>query len=211
MFSVSFIAVILQVVSCMFSLLSLAWSPVAYRRAQRSLDKSIVRPVFGLNVEWLRMVGRMVLEFLSHMFIIAARVLSLALFASRFMFWVILVCVVHFMVTLAWLQPQITVSCRQGEPQEGRQQGNIKDLALKVGMAFLYIICDLDLPAGHTRRRYAFYYCIVYIENTIMILMWFIHTDETTLLTLLALVVVRVSFLIAAALKVTYYDVYNDV
>lgn len=139
----------------------------------------------------------MALQFFWHMFIIAARVLALALFASLFTFWVAVLGVAHGIMMLMWILWQSTDFCHGKKCQE---------FFFNVTIAAVYVFAYLNLQDGHTRLRYVFYYCIIYLENCIMIMVWYMfsHT-ETTWYTPLSIVVVLVGFLIGVVLQVLYY------
>ena len=185
-----FHTVIGQVVSCMASLFSVSWSMVAYHRALRlSLDDK-------RNMTF----GGMALQFFWHSFIIAARVLILALFAARFSFWVAVVVGAHWVVMLIWILYQDTRFCLN----------RCQEFWFNIVIACVYVFTYLNLIEGHTRLRYILYYCIVYFENFVMVITWYMfeHTEATALMPA-AITVVLGGFLIGILFQVIYYTCFH--
>ena len=184
---VPFSSVIGQTLGCLTSLCSLAWSLVSYQRALRmSLDEKA-------NLSYTALV----LMFFWHVFIIASRVLALALFAAQFTFWVAVLAGAHFFIMLLWILWQRTQFCGGHRCQE---------FFFNVTIAAMYIFTYLNLQEGHTRLSYIFYYATVYFENCIMILTWYMfsHTELTWSVPC-AIVLVVVGFLIGVTFQLIYY------
>lgn len=45
---------------------------------------------------------------------------------------------------------------------------------------FIYIFCFLNLKDGSSRRRLAVYYIVSMVENTVLVILWFLYESETS-------------------------------
>lgn len=45
---------------------------------------------------------------------------------------------------------------------------------------FIYIFCFLNLKDGSSRRRLAVYYIVLMVENTALVILWFLYKSETS-------------------------------
>lgn len=45
---------------------------------------------------------------------------------------------------------------------------------------FIYIFCFLNLKDGSSRRRLAVYYIVSMVENTALVILWFVYKRETS-------------------------------
>ena len=151
-------AVIGQTVACVTALISLSWALVAYHKALRySLPNKANMTSTGIAM-----------QFCWHLFTISARVAAMALFASTFVHWVFILAGIHWMIMLVWILRQRTQFC----------ESRFQEFFFDIVMALVYIFCYVNVIHGQTRLRYLFYYVVVYIENAIMILGWYIFGNH---------------------------------
>ncbi|KAI2810112.1 XK- protein 6 [Blomia tropicalis] len=93
--------VIAQIVSVNASLISLSWSLVSYLRILRmSLPNKV-------NMNW----PGTIIQFHWRLFMIASRVLALALFASIYTYYIGIVCTIHWFVMFLWIVSMKTNFC----------------------------------------------------------------------------------------------------
>ena len=146
------------------------------------------------------------LMFLWHVFIIASRVLALALFTAQFTYWVAVLAGAHFMIMLlltVWLRRQ---SGQSEESSNVNERSDKCERLFNVMMIALYMFTYINLQEGHTRLYYICYYAIVYCENCIMIVTWYVFSDtEMKWYVLGAILLVIVGFLIGVAFQLIYY------
>ena len=146
-----------QVIAAFTSLCSLAWSLTAYHKALRASLP---------HKENMSYTG-MALQFLWRFFIVAARVIALALFAARFKAWVFIVIASHWMTMFFWIRFMQTKFC----------DTRAEELGFNLVSAAIYIFCFLNLTEGHTRLRYLFYYLITFLEDAVLISVWYLLTQ----------------------------------
>ena len=127
-----------QTASCVTSLFSVAYTLTAYQRALR----------ISLNSKAKMTFCGMALHFFGQLFIIASRVLALAMFATVHRYWVFVVAGCHWMVMFVWILVQRTHFCHT----------KCQEFFFNLVMAIIYTFCYINLIEGHTRLRYIFYY-----------------------------------------------------
>lgn len=155
-----FTLVAAQLVSCGFSLVSLSWALAAYHRSLRisRADKE--------NMS----LSAAVLQFFWRLFTIASRVLAMAAFASLFPHFLFAIIGAHWVLMFIWIWMQQTTFCGEKDGWDER----IFDMVA----AWIHIFCFFNVTEGRTRSRYLMYYAIVYVENAMMILVWFFTVTE---------------------------------
>ena len=152
-----FSIVIGQALASLTSLCSLAWSLTAYHKALRA----------SLPTKKKMTYTGMFLQFFWRFFVVAARVIALALFAARFKAWVFVVIASHWMTMFFWIRFMETKFC----------DTRAEELGFNLVTAAIYIFCFLNLVEGHTRLRYLFYYIITFIEDAALITTWYLLTQ----------------------------------
>ncbi|XP_014670829.1 PREDICTED: XK-related protein 4-like [Priapulus caudatus] len=152
--------IIIQLVSCCFSLVNLSWAIAAYHRSLRiSLRDKENMSLFAT-----------VLYFFWQLFVIGVRVLAMAVFASHFPHLLFAVAAAHWALMFCWIWLQQTTFC--GE------QGGWDERLFGAVAAWVHLFCFLNVTEGRTRSRYFMYYCIVYVENAMMVLVWFFTVGD---------------------------------
>jgi hypothetical protein len=125
--------------------------------------------LFELFVKKCEIQG-FVVQFIWRFFVIASRVLVLALFASEFGFYISIVCVIHWFLMFLWIVPMMkTTFC-----------GNsFLELGYNAVLAIVFIFYYLDPVDSPTRKRYTFYYSFMFFENIILLTLWYMWCDPT--------------------------------
>lgn len=177
--------VVAQVIAVVASLVSLSWSLVSYHRALRmSLpDKT--------NMTWQGIA----IQFIWRFFSIASRVLSLALFASEFRFYISIVCGVHWLLMFFWIISMRTSFC----------DNKCEELGYNAVLAVMFIFCYFNPVDSPTRKRYAIYYTFMLCENIILMTLWYIWCDEDKWYRDVAMFGYFVSFFTGLAFMAVYY------
>ncbi|XP_067119472.1 XK-related protein 4-like [Centruroides vittatus] len=153
----------LQLASVATSLFELAWALASYHRAIRrsSPDK--------------RNMSRTgtALQFLWRYCTIGSRVVALALFASEYKYWLIPLCIGHWGVMSVWVMHQQTRFCDTdtGEPRP------CHEYLFNMVIGAIYLFCFLNVKEEPTRRKYAAFYVIVFLEDASMIVLWYLKCD----------------------------------
>ena len=146
-----------QILAALTSLCSLTWSLTAYHKALRASLPNKKRMTYT----------GMFLQFFWRFFVVAARVIALALFAARFKAWVFMVIASHWMTMFFWIRFMETKFC----------DTRAEELGFNLVAAAIYIFCFLNLVEGHTRLRYLFYYIITFLEDAALITTWYLLTQ----------------------------------
>ena len=169
-------------------MISIAWSLVAYHRIlRRSLKHKEDMTIPGL-----------VIQFLWLFFVISARVLALALFASQFQIWVFVVIGIHWVAMVTWIQFQRAKFCEAGPAWQ--------ELSFSMVAAVIHILCFFNLKEGHTRLRYATYYFLMYIENMVLALLWYLSTQtQEYWYQIPCMVMIHLGFIVGVVLQIIYY------
>lgn len=100
---------------------------------------------------------------------IGPRVLILALFASEFTYFVLVVAAVHWIIMTLWLVCQKTNF--YGEKRRD-------EVIFNIILGYAMIFCFLNARDGHTRYRAIVYYILFYAENFGMMVMWLYSVDQ---------------------------------
>jgi len=110
--------------------------------------------------------------FLWRLFMLASRILALALFASCSRRYVFVVVGIHFLVSYVLLWRQ---ECEYFESQP------IKQKFFRCAIAYVHVFCFFPLEGKDTRRFGYPYYVLVLIENIVMVTWWTFVTTEYSL------------------------------
>ncbi|RWS13575.1 XK-related protein 4-like protein [Dinothrombium tinctorium] len=180
-----YLMVIIQIVAVLASLVSLSWSLVSYQRALRmSLpDKT--------NLTWQATA----VQFLWRFFVIAARVLALALFASVYHYWISVVCGVHWVVMFTWIVSMKTTFC----------ESKIEEIGYNIVLAVMFIFCYFNPIDNPTRYRYAAFYTFMFLENTFLMCFWYLNVEPYLWYRLPAMIGHFLSFFTGIMFMVAYY------
>ncbi|XP_076333882.1 XK-related protein 6-like isoform X3 [Tachypleus tridentatus] len=143
--------------SILFSLISLSTSLVSYQSAlRRSLP----------NKNDLSKIGKVVM-FMWRLFVIASRVVALSLFASYNPIALGIFCGIHWIVMTLWIISMKT------DFYDNKYEEYLYDAVLGVQFIFCYFN-PVDSP---TRSRITIYYILVFIENTILMFIWYYNSS----------------------------------
>jgi hypothetical protein len=154
------------------SLCALAWALVRFRRAvlaTRSSDSSGISLCRSL-IDFIR--GTVALC-LWRLFTISARVLALATFASCFTWWLFVAIGAHYAIMLIWICNQPTQFFIHVDSDGKIKHDKYLEAVFKGFAAFIYVFDFLNLISGHIRLRAVLFYSIVYMENCVLIGLWY--------------------------------------
>lgn len=98
---------------------------------------------------------------------IASRVLTLALFASQFTYYIGIVCGIHWMVMFVWIVSMKTNFCNNF----------CEELLYNAIVAVVFIFCYFNPVDTPTRRRFTFYYAFSFVENVLLLTLWYNACD----------------------------------
>ena len=145
----------------------------------------------------MKMQGTIV-QFLWRFFMIASRVMALALFASEFTYYISIVCGVHWLIMFIWIVSMKTSFCTN----------RIEELFYNAVLSIIFIFCYFNPVDGQSRKRYIFYYTVMFIENLIILLLWYNVCDPSKWYRLPAFLLYFFNFFISLIFMVIIIDYY---
>lgn len=193
-----------QFFSILSSLLSMGYALAGYQRCLRNqqfifcleTNKPLPRPISWFST---------IMQFLWYLFLIAPRVLSLAIFASTFRSWFFMIVFTHWFIMYFWILRLKTNYCISS-PDEYNAREEIFEKFYDFVCSFIYIFVYFNLKSGTTRYRYLIYYIIFYSENLIFSVCYFLFSKEINLIYKLSmLLIVIIGFWIAITFQILYY------
>jgi len=140
------------------------------------------------------------LMFTWRLFTVGARVIALALFASCFKWHVFIIVGVHWAIMFLWILVQDTKFCKT----------KLEELFFNMIAAVVNIFDFFNLIEGHTRLRYIIYYCIVYAENCLMMVLYYTSQSTTSRWHVpLSMIAVLGLFFVGILIQFVYYAVFH--
>ncbi|XP_064483579.1 XK-related protein 6-like isoform X1 [Ornithodoros turicata] len=177
---------LVQKMSIVFGTLSAAWAIVSYVRTVRFTREN------SPNISWLATT----FCFLWRVLVLMPRFTALTLFAVRFTWILFPVCTCHWLLMFTWLLSTQHV----GQFQQRKDR-----YLFKAALAGIYIFCMVDMSPGSRRCRYAIFYCVTFLENALLLGLWFLFTQVKPWYTTLALVGSFCSFCVGIIFMMVYY------
>lgn len=199
-----------QFFSILSSLLSMGYALAGYQRCLRNqqfifcleTNKPLPRPM-----SW----SSTIMQFIWYLFLIAPRVLSMAIFASTFRSWFFMIIFTHWLIMYFWILRLKTNYCItspdfQSENYIYNAREEIFEKFYDFVCSFIYIFVYFNLKSGSTRYRYLIYYIIFYNENLIFSISYFFFSKEINLVYKLSmLLIVIIGFWVAITFQILYY------
>ena len=133
---------------------------------------------------------------LSRLFTITARVIAMALFAAIYEWWIFVVAGVHWTFMTIWLIWQKTEF----------HDASYDEIPFDAVIGIIHIFCFFNMKDGHTRHRALAFYTVIFIENTIMLALWYSKQEsQEKLYAIPALGVVWGGFFVGILIMSLYY------
>lgn len=175
--------------SACISLISLSTSIVSYSKALREASDTKGHMswwAFACQIVWrLSMVG--------------SRIVTLVLFASVYKSWILLFIGLHWSSMTIWLIYQKTSFCTT----------KTLERLFSVVIGFIYIFCFFNPKDGFTRKRLIFFYCVMLVEDCVLMGMWLPHRHEYGAVFVAAVVMVFGGFFLGILVMFLYYQFYH--
>lgn len=181
---------VVTAISACFSLISLSWAIGAYSKALR--DVQLDRGSLSLGGVWVHCIWRIGMAM--------ARVVALALFATVYKAWLFLAVFMHWLLMIGWLVSQKTSFCPQGACLEWTFDGLV---------AVVLIFCFINIKDGKTRHRVVPYYVLMFLENSILIALWYNNHHKDAWYNVPALMAVWGGFSIGLLFMFIYYRFFH--
>ncbi|GFX16930.1 XK-related protein 6 [Trichonephila clavipes] len=180
-----------QAVNLVAALVELSLAQSAYHRARRRATP------FKQN---MTKIGTAI-QFFSHCCVIASRVMALASFASVFGHWIFIFCAIHWCLMTSWLIFLRTSFCvsSTGHPRP------IEEFIFNIVIGVIYVFCFVNVKEEPTRWKYATYYFIIWIENLVLVILWYLKADPKLWFRVPLLTSVIISLAVGLLTLVIYY------
>lgn len=129
----------------------------------------------------------------------------MALFASEVSPWIFAAAIaIHWLVMFIWCLTKKTEFCHH----------SWQEPFFKAVVSVVYIFEFLNLLQGHTRFRYILFYSFVYLENLVMMIVWFVMGFwmggiNTRWFHEGAVVCIVLSFFVGVTFQMVYYKFYH--
>lgn len=140
-------------------------------------------------------------HFAWRLFMLVARTLALVLFASWCKQLVFIVVGVHLLFSYLILRSQ---------PDNYFEEGSLEDRLLRCAFTFVNVFCFFPLAGKRTRNWGIPYYLVTFIENSIMVLLWYffsINVDQV--FKMIMLITEWGTFLLGLMSLLLYYGVFH--
>lgn len=134
------------------------------------------------------------------LFMLVARILALVLFAASFTYWVFVVVGIHLLFSYSLLH---------GQPDNYFGEGSLRDILLRFAFTCINVFCFFPLAGDHTRKWAMPYYAVTFIENSILVLLWYFLSDFDKVLKMIMLITEWGTFLLGLVSVLLYYGVFH--
>lgn len=200
-----------QVLCVVLSLFSLALSIKSYLHALREANYHLPPPQ---HQHKLSCKGQAMM-LLWRLGMISSRGVAMAIFFTGYGAWLLLVVGIHWAVmfvchlhqkTTFTFPENLTYEMLNG--QRGKWKILLKEWFYDFVMAGVTVFCFMNLQPGRSRGRMTFYYSIMFIENSVMAVVWCLSTDpdDRSWDTYLLLTLVWGSFVFGLIWLALYYQ-----
>ena len=134
------------------------------------------------------------------LFMLVARILALVLFANRFKDLVFVIVGFHFLFSFFLLL---------GQPNNYFKKGSARDRLLRCAFICINTFCFFPLAGKKTRRWAIPYYLVTFVENSVMVLLWYFYSDFDQFFKVVMLITACGAFLIGLVSFLLYYGVFH--
>ena len=139
-------------------------------------------------------------HFCWRLFMLVARILALVVFASSFQQWVFVVVAVHLLFSYSLLQ---------GQPDNYFTEGSLRDILLRFAFTCINVFCFFPLAGDNTRKWAIPYYLVTFVENSILVLVWYFLSDVDEAFKMIVLIIEWGTFLLGIVSVLLYYGVFH--
>ncbi|XP_061168174.1 uncharacterized protein LOC133177096 [Saccostrea echinata] len=145
------------------NLISISWGLASFRRQYDSSDfENVVLTWPGTVFRLLWRLGE-----------ITSRVISLGIFASIYFSWIFLVICLHWITMMCCVCSSVL--------------GNVNVVGMNKGhkfimsglVSYIYIFCHVNMSVEKTKFHYITFYTIMFLENSLLTVIWFFTTQDT--------------------------------
>ena len=132
-------------------------------------------------------------------YMLVSRILALVLFASNFKHFVFVVVGIHLLFSYFLLRQQ----------KDYYFEGLVRDILLRCAFICINLFCFFPLEGERTRNWGIPYYLVTFIENSIMVLLWYFLSDFEKVFKMIMLITEWGTFLLGLVSVLLYYGVFH--
>lgn len=180
-------------VTAAISLVSLAWSIVAYTSA--------LRDVMFCKISWTGIF----FQILWRLFMLASRITSFVLFASFYSVWLFVAVGIHWLIMFLFLVMQYSTFCAD----VGGNVNPCKEVCYDGIIAFVYNFSFFNISEGSTRIKIVLFYTITFIEGTVFVALWYPHRALFGNVSYAAISLFFGGFAVGIFFMIIYYQFYH--
>lgn len=129
-----------------------------------------------------------------------ARILALVLFAIRFKHYVFIIVAIHLLFSLVLIH---------GQPDNYFREGSLRDKLLRFAFSCINTFCFFPLAGEKTRRWALPYYVVTFIENSVLVLLWYFYSDLGQVFKIVMAATAWGSFLLGSVSVLLFYGVFH--
>lgn len=175
------------------SLVSLAWSIVAYTSALRDVMQS--------KISWTGLFFQIMWRF----FMLASRIIAFVLFASVYSVWLFVAIGIHWLIMFLFLVTQYSTFCSDSD-------GNVfpcQEVFYNGIIAFVYNFSFFNISEGSTRIKIVLYYTLNFLEGTAFVALWYPYRSLFGDVSYAAISLVFGGFVVGIIFMIIYYQFYH--
>ncbi|XP_022809394.1 XK-related protein 6-like [Stylophora pistillata] len=140
------------------------------------------------------------LHFTWRLSMVASRILALVLYASLYKAMIYAVLCVHLFFSYLLLR---------GQPNNYFEDGSVKDKFLRFAFTVVSVFCFFPLAGKRTRKWGGPYYLVTFIENSILLLVWYFYSDWKHFSRVMMLMAGWGLFLLGLLSLLLYYGIFH--
>lgn len=173
---------------------SIGWSMVSYSHALRLCNKRRGFSFCGYTFQVLYRLS-----------MISSRIAALTLFTIEFRWWVILVVFIHWLAMIVWMTFEGTSFCLHSNRL---CKLSLERLFVAV-MGIVYVFCFINIQEGTTRFRVMLYYLVFFVENSLLVTLWYLTRSQVGILEIGSTVITYGGFVVGILSMLAYYKFFH--
>ena len=176
------------------TLVAIGWALASYRRQNEAeLSESTV-------LTWPGTIFRLIWRFGE----VISRIISLIVFATLYKSWIFMVILLH------WITMMVCIFTSVFGFFDLVGVSRVNRFFLSTLIAYIYIFCYVNFNSQKTPWRYITFYTIMFLENAILLIMWYLHSMENDSLRAHTIIFITcISFVIGIISMVIYYRFFH--
>ncbi|KAL4237179.1 XK-related protein 6 [Mactra antiquata] len=156
---------IIMLMALVITFLSSSWFIASFRKSSKEEEiESVTRVLPGKLCRLLWRGGEL-----------TSRMISLTVFASVYYYWIFLIFGLHCVTMLVCLCTPVLGMFERPDTSKSYK------VLIGLILAYIYSFCFVNLSSENTLFRYSIYYVIMFFENAVLILVWYIHAEHPTI------------------------------